>query len=108
MATGTDDEVNDVREVAGEISRSFITSLIDNLNEAEWNRALELVDLWREKNLGDLIALEGGRDGVRISDQDDLNSIRRALRLLLGLPEFRDGSITGQPGTTSVPVLWVF
>lgn len=104
----TDEEVNDVREVAGEISRSFISSLIDNLNDAEWDRALDLVSAWGEIAPGDLLSLEGGREGVRLSDQEGLDDIRRRMRLLLGLPEFRDASITGQPTTTSVPVLWVY
>lgn len=108
MATATDEEVNDVREVTGEVSRTLIAALIDNLNDAEWNRGLELVDLWREKDLGSLLSLEGGRDGVRLSDQDDFDSIRRAMRLLLGLPEERDASITGAATTTSVPVLWLW
>lgn len=104
----TDDDITDVREVAGETSRTFIATLIDNLNDAEWGRALDLVTAWREKDIGGLLSMEGGRDGVKLSDQDDLDSIRRTMRLLLGLPEFRDGSITGQPTTTSVPVLWVW
>jgi hypothetical protein len=103
-----DEEVNDVREVTGETSRALIASLIDKLNDAEWERALDLVGLWREKDLGDLLSIEGGRDGVRLRDQDDLDSIRRVMRLLLGLPEFRDASITGAATTTSVPVLWVW
>jgi hypothetical protein len=45
---------------------------------------------------------------VKLSDQEGLDDIRRRMRLLLGLPEFRDASITGQPGTISVPVLWVW
>lgn len=108
MAEADDEEVNDVREVTGEVSRVLIASLIEKLNDAEWKRALDLVGLWREKDLGDLLSIEGGRDGIRLRDQDDLDSIRRAMRLLLGLPEFRDASITGAATTTSVPVLWVF
>ena len=108
MATATDEEVNDVREVTGEVSRTLIASLIDNLNDAEWNRALDLITAWAEFAPGDLLALEGGRDGVRLSDQEGLDDVRRRMRLLLGLPEFRDASITGQAATTSVPVLWVF
>jgi hypothetical protein len=106
--TPTDEDVNDVREVTGEISRTTISALIDNLNDAEWGRALDLVAAWRNTEPGDLLTLEGGRDGVGLSDQEGLDDIRRRMRLLLGLPEFRDSSITGQPGTTSVPVLWVW
>ncbi len=106
--TPTDEDVKDVREVTGETSRSFISSLIDNLNDAEWGRALDFVSAWREIEPGDLLSLEGGREGVKLSDQEGLDDIRRRMRLLLGLPEFRDPSITGQPTTTSVPVLWVY
>ena len=108
MADATDEEVNDVREVTGETSRATIATLIDNLNDAEWERALELVTAWREFAPGDLMALEGGRDAVHLSDQEGLDDIRRRMRLLLGLPEFRDASITGGAATTSVPVLWVW
>jgi hypothetical protein len=52
--------------------------------------------------------VNGGREGVNEKDQDALEDIRRRLRLLLGLPEVRDISITGGFGTTSVPVLWVW
>jgi hypothetical protein len=106
--TPTDEDVNDVREVTGEVSRSAIATLIDNLNDAEWGRALDLVTAWHGIEPGDLLTLEGGREGVRLSDAEGLDDIRRRMRLLLGLPEFRDGSITGAVGTTSVPVLWVF
>lgn len=106
--TPTNEDVNDVREVAGELDGAYVSTLIDKLNDAEWGRALDLVELWRAKDVGDLLSLEGGRDGVRISDQDDFDSIRRTMRLLLGLPEERDASITGTAVTTSVPVLWLW
>ena len=106
--TPTDEDINDVREAAGETSRTFISGLIDNLNDAEWGRALDLITAWREITPGDLLSLEGGRDGINLSDQEGLDDIRRRMRLLLGLPEFRDASVTGQPTTTSVPVLWVY
>lgn len=106
--TPTDEDVNDVREVTGEVSRTLIATLIDNLNDTEWNRALDLVTAWAEFAPGDLIALEGGRDGVRLSDQEGLDDVRRRMRLLLGLPEERDASITGAAVTTSVPVLWLW
>ena len=104
----TDEDINFVREVAGELSNTVIAVRIDNLNDAQWERALDLVEAWNETEPGDLLSLEGGRDGVRLSDQEGLDDIRRRMRLLLGLPEFRDGSITGEFGSTSVPVLWVW
>ena len=106
--TPTNEDIDFVREVAGEASFEFVSTLIDNLNDAEWDEALDLVSAWREIAPGDLLSLEGGREGVRLSDQEGLDDIRRRMRLLLGLPEFRDASITGQPTTTSVPVLWVY
>ena len=106
--TPTDEDVNDVREVTGEISRSLISGLIDNLNDAEWGRALDLVTAWGGIEAGDLLSIEGGRDGVKLVDQENLDDVRRRMRLLLGLPEFRDADITGQPASTSVPVLWVY
>lgn len=102
--TPTDEDVNFVREATGEVSRSLIAGLIDNLNDSEWERALDLVEAWNGIQAGDLLTLEGGREGVRLSDQEGLNDVRKRIRLLLGLPEFRDGSITGQFGSVSVPV----
>ena len=87
--TPTDEDVNFVREVAGERDAVYVGELIDNLNDAEWGRALDLVDEWNKVIPGDLIGLSGGRDGVQFSDQEGLDDIRRRMRLLLGLPEFR-------------------
>lgn len=101
----TDEDVNFVREVAGELSNSTVATLVDNLNDAQWGRALELVDAWNEVEPGGLIALEGGREGVRLSDQEALDDIRRRMRLLLGLPELRSSDITGLFGSVTVPVL---
>jgi hypothetical protein len=106
--TPTDEDVNDVREVAGEMDGAYVSTLIDNLNDAEWGRALDFVTAWQEFTPGDLLALDGGRDGLRLSDQEGLDDIRRRMRLLLGLPEERDASITGAAVTTSVPVLWLW
>src|SRR5690348_10528346 len=109
MATATDEEVNDVREVTGEVDRELIATLIENLNSAEFDRGLDLVSAWQETAAGDLLTLKNGAgEGVFLSDQEGLDDIRRRMRLLLGLPELRDASITGQPTSTSVPVLWVF
>jgi hypothetical protein len=102
----TDEEINDVREVAGEIDGDFVSDLIDDLNDAEWDRALDLTTEWRKVTAGDLIALDGGRDGVKLSDQEGLDDIRRRMRLLLGLPEFRDASITGGAASMGVATEW--
>lgn len=102
MATATDEEINDVREVAGENDFEFVSDLIDDLNDAQFDRALDLITEWQKVTAGDLVALSGGRDGVILSDQEGLNDIRARMRLLLGLPELRDSSLTGGPATIGV------
>lgn len=102
MADATDEEVNDVREVAGENDITFVSDLIDDLNDAQFERALDLITEWQKVTAGDLVSLQGGRDGVYLSDQEGLNDIRARMRLLLGLPEMRDSSLTGGPATTAV------
>lgn len=107
--TPTDEDINFVREVAGELDFDLVLTLIDNLNDAQWLRALDLVTAWNEYPPGSVMRLEdGGRQGVFDSDQEALEDIRRRLRLLLGLPETRDTDLTGGFGSTSVPVLWVW
>lgn len=108
LPTPSDEDIDFVREVAGELNTAFVTTLIDNLNDAQWSRALDLVTAWNAIAPGDLMSLEGGREGVKLSDQEGLDDLRRRMRLLLGLPEFRSGDITGQFGSTSVPVLWTW
>jgi hypothetical protein len=109
VTTATDEEVNDIREVTGEVDRELIATLIENLNSAEFDRAMDLISAWQETTAGNLLTLKNGAgEGVFLSDQEGLDDIRRRMRLLLGLPELRDASITGQPTSTSVPVLWVF
>lgn len=108
LPTPTDEDVDFVREVAGENSFEFIATLIDNLNDAQWSRALDFVTAWNEYAPGSVMELvNGGREGVNEKDQDALMDIRRRLRLLLGLPEFRDADL-GFFRSTSVPVLWTF
>lgn len=108
MATATDEETNDVREVAGENDNSFIATLVDNLNDAQWERALTLVDAWHEIAPGDLTALEGGRDGLKLSDQEGLDDIRKRMRLLLGLPELRSAGLTGLPASQAIGTRWIY
>lgn len=108
VPTPTDEDIDDVREVAGELDTTFITTLIDNLNDAKWGKALDLVTAWREFPAGSVLRLQGGRDGVIDSEQDALEDIRRRMRLLLGLPELRDAGLTGAPATTWVPTQWVY
>lgn len=106
--TPTDEDIDDVREVAGENSTSFVEPLIDNLNDAKWAKALDLITAWKEYPPGSVMRLEGGREAVFDSDLLALDDIRRRMRLLLGLPEVRDASLTGGFVSTSVPVLWVW
>lgn len=108
LPTPTDDDINFVREVTGETSKEFISTLIDKLNDAEWSRAQDLITAWNGYEPGSVMELvNGGREGVNEKDQDALLDIRRRMRLLLGLPEFREGD-GGFFRSTSVPVLWVF
>lgn len=106
--TPTDEDIDSVREVAGELDADYVSTLIDNLNDAQWARALDFVTAWTGFEPGSVLRLEGGRDGIRDSDQEALEDIRRRMRLLLGLPETRDVSLTGGVGSTSVPVLWLW
>lgn len=106
--TPTDEDVNFAREVAGENDSVLIAALVDNLNDAQWSRALDLITAWNQFAPGDLLGLEGGREGVKLSDQAGLDDLRKRLRLLLGLPELRDAALTGGPGTTSVQNVWIY
>lgn len=107
--TPSDEEIDFVREIAGEASFQFVSTLIDNLNDAQWSRAQDLITAWTNYEPGSVMELvNGGREGINEKDQDALEDIRRRMRLLLGLPEVRDSSLTGRFGSTSVPVLWVF
>lgn len=106
--TPTDEDIDFVREVAGENVTATVATLIDNLNDAQWLRALDLVTAWNEFPPGSVLRLEGGREGIHDSDQEALEDIRRRMRLLLGLPETRDADLLGGMGSTSVPVLWVW
>lgn len=103
-----DQDIDAVREAAGELNFAFISTLIHRLNDAQWERALELVTAWGEFPAGDVLALKGGRDGVIDSDEAAREDIRKRLRLLLGLPELRDADITGAPSTTWRPTQWYY
>lgn len=107
--TASDEEIDFAREIAGEASFEYVSTLIDNLNDAQWSRALDLISAWTGFEPGSVMELvNGGREGVNDSDQKALEDIRRRMRLLLGLPEVRANDLTGGFGSTSIPVLWVF
>lgn len=95
--------------MAGENDYAFVATIIDNLNDAQWERALDLITAWKTITPGDLMGLSGGgRDGVRLEDQEGLNDVRARMRLLLGLPEFRDVGLTGGPGSYALPTRWIY
>lgn len=105
----SDEDVADVRAVAGELSKTYVSTLIDNLDDAEWNLALDYISAWNEYDPGSVMRLEdGGKQGVYDSDQEALLAIRVLMRNLLGLPDQRDSDLTGGVTTTSVPVLFVW
>jgi hypothetical protein len=102
LPTPTNEDINFVREAAGELDFDLISSLIDELNDDQWVRALDLVDFWNRIDPGAIIGLKGGREGVRLETQEKLDDIRARIRLLLGLPELRDMSTTGGMATVGV------
>ena len=106
--TPTDEDIDSVREVAGENDTSFITTLIDNLNDAKWARALDLIVAWSDFPAGSVLQLEGGREGVKLSHELSREDIRKRMRLLLGLPELRDVGLTGLGASIGIPTLWRF
>ncbi len=106
--TPTDEDINYVREVAGENDYDLIAEIIDNLNDAQWDRALVLVTAWNNISPGDLLGIDGGRDALKLSDQEGLDDVRARMRLLLGLPEFRDSGLTGGPGSYALETRWIY
>lgn len=106
--TPTEAQIDKTREIAGENDYDFVEDLIDELNDSQWARALELQTAWADYPEGDTIGLEGGRDAVLYSSETSRGDIRVRMRLLLGLPEFRDAGLTGMPGSQAIRVDWVF
>jgi hypothetical protein len=100
--TPTEAQIDKVREVAGENSKARVAPLIDNLDNSQWARALELLSDWSDYPAGDTVELEGGNDGLRYSSNTARSDIRIRLRLLLGLPELRDDSLTGTQGSIAL------
>ncbi len=108
LPTPEDIDIDAVREVAGENDFVYVSSLIDALNDAQWARAQDFITKWFEIEPGDLMGLKGGRDGLRLEDQESLDDIRVRMRLLLGLPEYRDFGLTGQYGSVGVRTTWIY
>ena len=106
--TPTQEQIDKTREVAGENNYGFVEDLIDELNDSQWARALELHTAWDDYPEGDTIGLEGGRDAVLYSSETSRGDIRVRMRLLLGLPEFRDPGITGGSYSQSIRTDWVW
>lgn len=107
--TPTEAQIEKTREVAGENSFTFIETLIDELNDSQWARVLELHTDWGEYPAGDTVELEqGSGDGLRYSSNTARSDIRIRLRLMLGLPEFRDSSLTGEQSSIALSNCFVF
>lgn len=104
----TESQIEKTREIAGENSIDYVETLIDKLRDSQWARALELHDAWDEYPAGDVLELQGGRDGLRISSPRSREDIRKVMRLLLGLPELRDSLITGDEGSLALSTIAVF
>src|SRR6185369_9092651 len=101
MFTASDEDIDKVREVAGESDYVFVSGLIDNLTDAQWERAQDFMLAWDQFAPGDVsLTLSGGRDGVGLSDQMELDDVRRRMRLLLGLSEFRIDDFGGAVSQT--------
>jgi hypothetical protein len=98
MSAAADEEIDKVREIAGENSYAYIARLIDGLTDGQWERALELIDAWdTEYPAGESIRLVGN---VQFDPHIDAGlDIRNRMRLLLGLPEIRSTAITGESGS---------
>lgn len=106
--TPTEEQIDKTREVAGENDYEFVEDLIDELNDSQWARALELHTAWDEYPAGDSVELEGGKEGVRYDPDDSRFDIRVRMRLLLGLPELQDASLTGMGYSHSIRTVWVY
>lgn len=110
MFTATDAQIDKVREIAGENDYSFVSALIEKLTEGQWIRAKQLITAWTDEYSDGApgISVRGGRDGVFYLPTEAGNDIRSKMRLLLGLPEYRDADLTGNPVTQAVRTEWVF
>lgn len=108
MPTPTDEQVDKVREIAGENSYTLIADLIDALTDGQWVRTLELITAWDEEYpAGQSIGIKGS--GIQYDPHVDAGlDIRSRMRLLLGLPEFRSTAITGQVGSVVLRNEFVF
>lgn len=108
--TATDAQITKVLEITGENDYVFVAALVVKLTDGQWARAKQLLDAWDEEYApgSSGISLRGGSDGVYYLPTEAGNDIRSRMRLLLGLPEFRDSDLTGTPTTTAIPVIPVF
>lgn len=108
MADATDQEIDKVREIAGETSYARVAVWIKALTEGQWERALELIDAWdNEYPAGESIGIHG--EGVELNPHIDAGlDIRNRMRLLLGQPELRSSALTGQSGSAVLRNEFVF
>jgi len=100
MPNASDSDIDKVREIAGENNYAHVSELISGLTNGQWQRALELIDAWdTEYPAGESVGIQGGSRGIQYDPHTDAGlDIRNRMRLLLGLPEQRDSSITGESG----------
>ncbi len=110
MPSATDAQIDKVREIAGENDYVFVGGLIAKLTDGQWARAKQLITAWADEYSDGApgVSVRGGRDGVFYQPTEAGNDIRSRMRLLLGLPEFRDASLTGTPTTQAVRTEWIF
>jgi hypothetical protein len=98
VPTPTQPQIEKTREVLGENEYAFVATLVDGLNDSQWARVLQLHVDWDDYPAGDTIELHGGGDGLHYSSSTARGDIRIRLRLLMGLPEFRDDDLIGLGG----------
>lgn len=106
--TPTEAQIEKTREVAGESDYTFIETAVNTRNGSQWSRMLELLELWDQYPADDVFALAGGQDGVSLGSGASRESVRRTARLLLGLPEIRDASLTGEACSGALMNQFVF
>lgn len=107
MFTSSDKQITQVLEITGENDYALIDGLIENLTDGQWARVKELITAWDAKFAPGKpgISIRGGSDALYYLPTEAGGDIRSRMRLLLGLPEFRDAELTGNPTTTVVPVI---
>ena len=73
----SDEDIDFVREIAGEGSFEFIATLIDNLNDAQWSRAQDLITAWTDYAPGSVRYGSQANVIVYVSENPVVNAIGR-------------------------------